>query len=145
ADGLHLNYLFNPDLSKSEGQHWSAQRCLQVINILPTEEERCLTTLIKNSLPPRDYNPRITKRMKKLQLRLNSMAKTEAKPALPKAAAQAATLPPLQQEAVTVQKEPTEEEMKATLKEKLQAFNQKMKQSPFMPAQVSSCTYSDLT
>ncbi|CAL8356575.1 unnamed protein product [Boreogadus saida] len=181
TDGLPLEYILNPDLSKSEGQHWSAQRCLQVINVWPASKSRCLTVL-KNTTWSAPTSPEMT--TAGMQGEIHSSTWTEMKPALPQpAAAQLATKPPQRQERVTVQKQevlavqkqevltvqkkevlgvqkqevvvnqgskqrkkPTEEEeRKAVLKEKLLAFNQKMKQSPFMPAPVSSCTYSDLT
>ncbi|KAJ3603035.1 hypothetical protein NHX12_030779 [Muraenolepis orangiensis] len=161
-------YFCNPDLSKSEGQHWSAQRCLQVINIKPMGKERCLATLTDGPRFFQTYNTRTWTHCKKSQRkRRKARAAREAEAALclpVRWPPQALPAPEEKQKAVkerepteeeeikakekqaaVKEKEPTEKEIKAKLKEKLQAFNQKMKLRPIVPVQTSkSGTYTDL-
>ena len=123
AGGL---YLLNPDLSKSEGQHWSSQRCLQVINITkPIGKEHCLTTLkgaVKYHKHP-VINPYFKNRLKQKSRPVTLVRAAEAQAAVASHNLTRAEVPVVatkeKQEEVKVHKEPTEEEIKAKLKEKV--------------------------
>ncbi|XP_070684350.1 micronuclear linker histone polyprotein-like [Pempheris klunzingeri] len=121
------NLLVNPDLSKSEGQigSTSGPRCLQVINTKP---------------PPRS-NLKLVKKCRKRRKKTET-AKRKRKLVLKRRKELKRKVEPLENneddsendESEEEKQLPTEEEIKANLRKKLEAFNQKVKQKHTQPA-----------
>ncbi|KAM3623979.1 uncharacterized protein V6R79_017619 [Siganus canaliculatus] len=140
-----VNLLLNPDLSKSEGQTGSAsgRRCLQVIPTKQLTPRNCLKSLTqsrkvrkKKPTPQRRRRYRLRKIRRATAEKAASTATTAAKVETPQEGESEGddSLDSAAQESEEEEHQPTEEEIKANLRKKLEAFNQKMKQKPPPPA-----------
>ncbi|XP_038570383.1 zinc finger protein 318-like isoform X1 [Micropterus salmoides] len=133
-----VNLLVNPDLSRSEGQTGSSsvRRCLTVISTKqPTQS--CLKQLTDCKTRRRgNFNTRRLrwkrKKLKKKQLKMAAKQVTDSVKKVN--APQGNEDEPEAEQSEEEKRNPTEEEIKANLRKKLEAFNQKVKQKVTQPA-----------
>uniref|UniRef100_UPI003AAB64C5 uncharacterized protein n=1 Tax=Centroberyx gerrardi TaxID=166262 RepID=UPI003AAB64C5 len=147
-EDAHL--LLNPDLSESEGQNGVqlGPRCLQVVSTKATNNQRCLIQLTTPKSQRKKMSRQRCNERRRLmrEVKRDGIRKTEtcAKPVasvrveVPRAPVDADAETQRSEEGKEQGKrQPTEEEIKANLKKKLEAFNQMMKQRVTKPAENS--------
>ncbi|XP_026216659.1 zinc finger protein 318-like [Anabas testudineus] len=135
-----IHFLVNPDLSMSEGQTGSvsATNCLQVINTMcsdsrnPNKRVPCLKQLTKRK-KRRKIKCYVKWRQRRKLRKKQKKAENCKKPVQSVDVSQPGETEQSEEEEEDKQ-QLTEEEIKANLKKKLEAFNQKVKQKVAQPA-----------
>ncbi|XP_042340268.1 uncharacterized protein LOC121941524 [Plectropomus leopardus] len=150
-----INLLLNPDLSTSEGQtgSYSGPRCLQVISTKQQRAGSCLKRLTKGH--KRRGNPETCWKRQKARFLRKKEERKQQKIAERMARQSALSVQMVEapqpnndesnskaEQSEEEKRPPTEEEVKANLRKKLEAFNQKVKQRVSQPA--PSITSGDL-
>ncbi|KAM4612389.1 uncharacterized protein ACJ7VT_012928 [Polymixia lowei] len=136
------DFMLNPDMSESEGQRGQllSPRCLQVIKTHESKgNQRCLMEVTTHSQTnnKRKGRQQYWRRKRRRALREQAMPSTQGVEA-PEALLNTNTETQQSGEAKESQKPLTEEEIKANLKKRLEAFNQKMKRNVTKPAETSA-------
>ncbi|KAK2919476.1 pinin-like [Channa argus] len=134
-----MSFFLNPDLSTSEGQIGSASglRCLQVISTKESPQKKCIKQLTngckrrgnkkkymnrRRLFLERRKEERIKKKQQQMVVSQSPLLNVEVSSQVKEA-----------EQPEEVKRELTEEEIKANLRKKLEAFNQKVKQQVARP------------